>query len=95
MNIWILVAVLGTILTVMGSFVFLKKYQFDKPQKKSIFLVGIFIPMFAAFSYAETLKEFFPQLALIDLGVFYLIGMISGFFAAFYLLQQKKVISKN
>lgn len=95
MNIWISVAVLGVVLTVFGFFAFVRKYQFDQPQKKSIFLVGIFIPMFFAFSYAETLKEFFPQLPLIDLGAFFLIGMISGFFVAIYLLQRKVIISKN
>jgi hypothetical protein len=95
MNVWISVALLGAVLTVIGFFVFIRKYQFNKPQKKSIFIVGIFIPMFFAFSYAETLQEFFPQLTLFDLGAFYLIGMISGFFVAIYLLQRKAVVSKD
>lgn len=95
MNSWISIVVLGAVLTVFGFFVFAKRYRIDQPQKKSIFLIGIFIPMFFAFSYAETLQEFFPRLTLIDLGAFYFIGMISGFFAAIYLLQRKAVISKS
>jgi len=95
MNMWISVAVFGAVLTIFGFLVFVRGYRADEPQKKSIFMAGIFIPMFIAFSYAETLKEFFPQLTLIDLGAFYLIGMISGFFAAIYLLRRKAVISKN
>ena len=95
MNVWISVAVLGVVLTVFGFFVFARKYQFDQPLKKSLFVLGIFIPIFFALSYAETLKEFFPNLTLIDLGAFYFIGMISGFFVAIFLLQRKTAILKN
>lgn len=94
MNEWIFIALVGVVLTVVGFFVFVKKYRFNKPVKKSVFLVGIFVPMFFAFSYAETLTEFFPKLTLIDLGAFYFIGMISGFFVGIYLLQRKSTISE-
>lgn len=90
MNIWISIAVLGGVLVVFGFFVFTRNYRSDQPQKNSIFILGIFIPFLFASFYSETLIEFFPNLTLIDLGAFYFIGMISGFFVALYSLQKQK-----
>ena len=95
MNIWIPFVIMGAVLTVFGFFVFVRKIGTDQPQKKSLFLMGIFLPMFFASAYAETLERLFPQLTLIDLGGFYLIGMISAFFIAIYLVQRKAAISRN
>lgn len=95
MNIWISFIILGAVLTVFGMFVFVRKLRIDQPQKKSLFLMGIFLPMFFASTYAETLEKLFPQITLIDLGGLYLIGMISGFFMGIYLIQRKAVIPKN
>jgi hypothetical protein len=94
MNIWILVAISGSIFTIAGFIFFVMRFPAHKPMKTSAFLVGIFIPMLAAIFYAETLiTDFFPNLTLLDLGAFYLIGMISGFFIALFLLQYKIMVN--
>ena len=92
MYIWIVILIAGIVLTAAGYFVFITKNQDYKQINKPAMLVGIFIPMFVAINYAETLFEFFPKLTLIDLGAFYLIGMISGFFTAVYFIQNKKIV---
>ena len=90
MNIWILVAIAGFVFLVAGFIFFVRRFPVHKPMKKSALVLGIFIPMLAALSYAETLiTGFFPNLTLLDLGSFYLIGIISGFFIAIFFLQSK------
>jgi hypothetical protein len=96
MNVWIAIAVLGVIFAVFGMIVFIKKYPQHRQISNSSLLIGIFIPILIALSYAETLTtEFFPGLTLLDLGVFYLIGMISGFFVGVYFLQRKTLPTAN
>jgi uncharacterized membrane protein (Fun14 family) len=95
MNIWILVAIAGSVFTIAGFIFFVLRYPVQKSMKTSAFFVGIFIPMLAALSYAETLvTDFFPILSLLDLGAFYFIGMISGFFIALFLLKHSFLVKK-
>lgn len=89
MNIWIGVTIIGAIFIILGFMAFIYKSKHGK-LKTSQFLIGIFIPIFAALSYAETLKNgFFPKVGFLDWCAFYLTGMISGFFIALYLYQKK------
>jgi len=93
-NIWIFILSIGIILMIAGMTIWAKEYPIKGYSKNSTLILGIFLPMLVASFYAETLiNDFFPELTLIDLGGFYLIGMISGFFIAFYLLNQKKLRS--
>ena len=89
MNSWILIILFGVILASIGFVLFVGKYPQRKPLENSVFLIGIFIPVLAALDYSETLIGFFPDLTLIDLGAFYVIGMISGFFVALYLTHRQ------
>ncbi len=96
MNSWIFVAVLGGVFAVFGICYFVKKYPQHRQINNSSLLIGIFIPILIALSYAETLTtEFFPGLTLLDLGVFYFIGMISGFFVGVYFLRRKTLPTAN
>jgi hypothetical protein len=57
-----------------------------KASVKSALIVGVLVPAFIAFFSAQDLIEtFFPNLTLIDLGVFYVLGLISGLFAGLLL----------
>lgn len=97
MNIWISITVVGAVLVVFGFIVFVRKYREQKYPKSASYSywIGILVPLLCAFSYAETLMESFPNLTLIDLGAFYLIGMITGFFVALLVLQRPSSVSSN
>jgi tellurite resistance protein TehA-like permease len=95
MNIWILVSAIGLIFIIIGFISFIGKYQIQKPLKNSTFLLGIFIPILGASTYSETLLELIPELTLIDLGAFIIMGMISGFFVALFLLQRKSIATNQ
>jgi len=92
MNFWIFVLSIGVILTIVGMITWTKEYNIKSLPKNSSMILGIFLPLLFGSFYAETLmNDFFPGLTLIDLGAFYFIGMISGFFTAFYLLNRKEL----
>jgi len=60
-----------------------------KKVNKSNFIGGILIPLLFAFFFGQTLIDIFPGLTLIDLGAYLIIGMVSGFFIALF------IVSKN
>ena len=92
MNIWILILLLGVVLTIMGFILFIRKDTETNLIPNSTFLIGVFMPMLAGLLYAETvITQSFPNLTLLDLGAFFFIGMISGFFIALY-LQQRRIL---
>ncbi len=57
-----------------------------KGNAKYEFLIGAFVPGFIAFFGAQYLIDtFFPDVTLIDLGVFYALGLMSGLFVGLFL----------
>jgi len=95
MNFWIFVLSIGIILTIVGMILGTKEYNIKSPPKNSSIILGIFLLLVFSSFYAETLiNDFFPGLILIDLGALYFIGMISGFFTAFYFLNRKKISTR-
>lgn len=89
MSFWIVLLILGLVCTIIGFRIFFKNpVAFNN--RKSAFLVGIFLPTILAYSYGETLIKDFPaNLTLIDLGGFLILGIISGIFIACYFLIPK------
>ena len=79
----------------VGFVSFVGKYQLQKPLKNSSLILGICIPLLAASTYSETILKLIPELSLIDLGAFFIIGMISGFFVALFLVKRKFVVSSQ
>jgi choline-glycine betaine transporter len=58
---------------------------------KSAFIAAAFVPAFIAFFSAQSLIEtFFPNVTLIDLGVFYVLGVISGLFLGLFLAFSRR-----
>ena len=50
-----------------------------KPSMRYMLILFAILPAFQALSYARYLIEtFFPDVTLIDLGVFYILGFVSG-----------------
>lgn len=92
MYIWIVILIAGILLILAGYIIFKEKQKDNRTINKSALIIGIFIPLYVAFSYSETLFEYFPRLTWIDVGGLYIIGMISGFFLAVYFMQKKKTI---
>jgi hypothetical protein len=95
MNIWLIVSLIGFILVLSGFVVFQRNYIQNKQISNSVIFLGIFIPMLFALFYSETLIELIPQITMIDLGAFYIIGMISGFFISILLNQRKSHLQGN
>ncbi|MFC2088155.1 hypothetical protein ACFLSX_01005 [Calditrichota bacterium] len=90
MNIWIVIAIVGVVITVIGMVFFVKRIRAGEVIKKSTFLVSIFIPLFVAFSYSENFNQkYLFNFSFWDMSLFYFMGMLSGFFLAVYLIQQK------
>jgi tellurite resistance protein TehA-like permease len=95
MNIWIFAAAIGLIIIIIGFISFTGKFVKSKTIKRSTFLLGVFMPVVGALTYSETLITLIPNLSLIDLGAFFIIGMISGFFVALFLVQQNSTESSQ
>jgi len=91
MYIWIFIVAIGLICIGFGFSAFIDKYQSKKPLKNSNYLLGVFLPLLAALMYSDTLLELIPEVTIIDLGAYFIIGMISGFFTALFLLQRKSI----
>jgi uncharacterized membrane protein HdeD (DUF308 family) len=90
MNMWIMVVILGFIMVIVGFVQIARKYKESKDINNSTFLLGIVLPVLIAIYWGMTLTtDFSPGLTLIDLGAFIIMGMISGFFIALYLLKRK------
>jgi hypothetical protein len=89
MIIWIVVLIVGLAYTVIGLITLFKNPDVLH-NKKSLLLIGIFLPLIFAYSYAETLiKDFHAHITLIDLGGLLILGIISGIFTACYFLTPK------
>jgi hypothetical protein len=62
-----------------------------KGNEKYAFLTAAFVAAFIAFFSAQYLIEtFFPNVTLIDLGVFYVLGFISGLFVGLFLALSRR-----
>ncbi len=89
MSLWIVILIFGLVCAVIGFAIFFNNPAEFK-NKKSTFLIGIFLPIIFSYSYGETLIEGSPtNLTLIDLGGLLILGIISGIFIAYYFLVQK------
>jgi hypothetical protein len=95
MTIWLIVTLIGFILVLLGFVIFQRNYIQNKQISNSVIFLGIFIPMLLALFYSETIIELIPQITIIDLGAFYIIGMISGFFISILLNQRKSHLQGN
>ena len=88
MHFWIFISLAGLMLLFGGFIVFYRNY---KPKDKiagSTIILGILLPVFLAITYSDTLITMIPKVTMIDLGAFFITGMISGFFLAVLLIQK-------
>ena len=89
MSLWISIVLIGLFIIVTGFIIFFKNTVSFK-NRKSLFLIGIFLPLVLAYSYGEYfIFESAFKLTFIDLGALLVLGMISGIFIACYLLNDK------
>jgi len=88
MVLWISFSFIGFVIILVGFVLFSKKLFQKKKVPNSTIILGIFIPMLIALFYSETLIELIPEVTLMDLGAFYGVGMISGFFICIFLLKR-------
>jgi hypothetical protein len=88
MDFWISISIIGFASILLGFIFFSKKYFQKNKIPNSTITLGFFIPMLIALFYSETLIELIPQVTLLDLGAFYIIGMISGFFISVFFRQR-------
>jgi uncharacterized membrane protein HdeD (DUF308 family) len=89
MNTWLLIAVIGLLFLMVGLIMFIKKFPDNKKTSKSTYLSGIIMPILFAFFFGKTLIGIFPGLTVIDLGAYFLMGVVSGFFLATYFISRK------
>ena len=92
---WIAVSIIGIAVLLIGFVFFSKNYSPLKKIPNSTLILGIISPVFVAFFYSETVFELIPQLTTIDLGVFFIMGMISGFFISILLFQRATPPQEN
>jgi uncharacterized membrane protein len=89
MSFWIGILFVGFIFITIGFLIFFKNPAAFK-KKKSALLLGIFLPLFFAYSYGENfLYSSSLQLTLIDLGGLLVLGIISGIFIGCYFLTKR------
>jgi len=86
MNIWIGILLIGLAFTVIGFIIFFKNTAKLKSKKPAL-LVGIFLPLFLAYSYGESfVSDSSYNLTLVDLSRLLALGIISGIFIGCYFL---------
>ena len=86
MNLWLGLLIIGLLFVVVGFQLFFKNPKAFK-NRKGVLLIGIFLPMFFAYSYGENLISHTSlQITLIDLGGLMVLGIISGIFIGCYFL---------
>lgn len=84
MSFWMIILLVGLVFLVFGLLAFFNNMQSFK-SRRPILLVGIFLPIFLAYSYADIFtKNFAPSFTIIDLGALLILGMFSGIFIASY-----------
>ena len=89
MNPWLLIAIIGLLLLMIGFILFVKKFPDNKKTSKSTYLTGILMPILFAFIFGETLLDILPGLTIIDLAAYFIMGVVSGFFLATYFISRK------
>jgi uncharacterized membrane protein HdeD (DUF308 family) len=89
MDTWILIYVVGLLLLMVGLILFVKKFPDNKNTSKSTYITGIIMPIPFAFFFGRTLTGIFPGLNFIDLGAYFVMGMIAGFFLVIYSISRK------
>ena len=95
MNFWMIIILVGIVLLVFELFAFFKNMQKFK-DKKSMFLVGIFLLVFLAYSYAETFTaDLSSSVTFIDLGAILILGILSGIFISSFFLVDKIYLLKS
>ena len=86
MSIWIGIILIGLACTVIGYAIFFNNTPKLK-SKKPVLLIGIFLPLFFAYTYGETfVSDSSYNLTLIDLGGLLALGIISGILIGRYFL---------
>lgn len=86
MNIWIVVLLIGLAFVIVGFIFFFNNINLFK-NRKPVFLIGIFLPLFLAFSYGENLVSVSSvKFTFVDLGGLLILGLISGIFVACYFI---------
>jgi len=89
MNLWLGVLIIGLFLLVVGFRIFFKNPKAIKNRKGAL-LIGIFLPLFFAYSYSENLISHTSlKITLIDLGGLMVLGIISGIFIGCYFLIRR------
>ena len=89
MDPWLLIAIIGLLLLMIGFILFVKKFPDDKKTNKSTYLTGILMPILFAFIFGGTLLDILPGLTIIDLAAYFIMGVVSGFFLATYFISRK------
>ena len=86
MNLWLGVLIIGLLFMIVGFQIFFKNSKTFKNRKGAV-LIGIFLPLFFAYSYGENLISHTSlKITLIDLGGLMVLGIISGIFIGCYFL---------
>ena len=86
MNLWFSVLIIGLLFMIVGFQIFFK-YPKAFKNRKGALLIGIFLPLFFAYSYGENLISHKSlKITLIDLRGLMVLGMISGIFIGCYFL---------
>jgi hypothetical protein len=80
---------------IFGFMIFHKNLSLRKRIPNSTVFLGIFLPLLIALFYSETVIELIPQITMIDLGAFFIIGMITGFFLSILLMQRNTTLVDN
>lgn len=89
MNLWLGLLIIGLLFVVVGFQIFFKNPKSFKNRKGAL-LIGIFLPLFFAYSYGENIISHSSlQITLIDLGGLMVFGIISGIFIGCYFLIRR------
>ena len=89
MSIWVGILIGCLVSIVFGLKIFFKNLITFKNRKSSL-LIGIFLPVFIAYSYQETVtSDFAPAFTVIDVGGLLILGILSGIFIASYFLVDR------
>ena len=86
MNIWILVFLF--VLVIVLVLIFTMRKSFGEGKFRYIFLIGVIIPLLVAISWIHTLRNLFQGITYIDLSAGLLLGIITGFFLAVFLIRK-------
>ena len=89
MVLWIGVLIIGLVCLIIGFAKFFQNLTAFK-NKKQVFLIGIFLPLFLAYSYGEdVITDASLKFTLFDLGGLLVLAIISGIFISCYFLVDR------